>query len=167
MGPHWKLINIGSGNGLLPDRTKPLSDSILSGPQWVDWSKVCWNKSSSYLLECINPCRVEFILRKIKIDICISSQFSTLISRSMLVEDINLVILHIQYKLCWWPGDASTRVLAYLSQNIPVLASRMSRGLHGLTHPCLDRNDDNYHQKASKVDLWLIAFCWSLIEVVF
>ena len=113
MGPHWKLINIGSGNGLLPDRTKPLSDSILSGPQWVDWSKVCWNKSSSYLLEFINPCRVEFILRKNKIDICISSQFSTLISRSMLVGDINLVILHIQYKLCWWPGDASTRVLAY------------------------------------------------------
>ena len=52
IGPNWWYVNIGSGNGLVPDGTKPLPEPILDyylnqcwprsmlpygvfGPQWV------------------------------------------------------------------------------------------------------------------------------------
>ena len=31
------LVNIGSGNGLLPDGTKPLAEPMLTYDEWVVW----------------------------------------------------------------------------------------------------------------------------------
>ena len=34
MMPSYNLVNIGSGNGLLPDGTKPLPEPMFTNHQW-------------------------------------------------------------------------------------------------------------------------------------
>ena len=54
--PHWSLINIGSGNGLVPSGNKPLPEPMLTqiiapygvtGPQWVK-GLTCWVLKPEY-----------------------------------------------------------------------------------------------------------------------
>ena len=53
--PHWQLLNIGSGNGLVPSGNKPLPEPMLIQIYVTIWHHIT-------RAQWVNPCCAEFIL---------------------------------------------------------------------------------------------------------
>ena len=94
--PHWWLVNNGSGNGLLPDGTKPLPEPKLtiSTTIWHHWATMTW--SAVWLLNPVikqKPCR--FIMENVN-----SRQRRPMVSCWKPSDDLQYTVLPGKYAHC-------------------------------------------------------------------
>ena len=138
-GPHWLVINIGSGNGLVPNTPShylrqcwptSLSPYGIIKPQYfvtltsqlfcdmIDWSNIIWpqqivltvNRNGIWNVNIINPlCWV--VLTKKKKCFCIFYRFSNI--KVFLVlpygRHIPVYPTYTQYRGYWWPGNTRSQ----------------------------------------------------------